>query len=429
MAANPTVSRRIPKLCLHKATGRAVVRLSGHDVYCGKFGSADAKAQYDKLVIEWFQRGRVLPPWVTGVTPDTAPTAGASPVAGLSVAELLLAYKIHTDEYHKNTSAEREKIRLALRPLRELYALTAASEFGPLALKSVRERMLQAATRTVSVRDEKGEKVGERVIEYRLSRRTINQRIGIVKRLFAWSVENQHVPATVWHGLLAVKGLKKGRSTAKESRIVKPVPEEAVAAVLPLVSAPVRAMIEFQQLTGARSGEVCGMRPCDIDRVGEVWVYRPIRHKNEYRENAQPREIFIGPKAQAVLELLLNRDSNMFMFSPHEARAERYRKLREARKTKVQPSQFHRTKARPKKILGAAYNVKSYYHAVRRACQKAGIPLWHPHQLRHSAATMLRREFGIETARIILGHSTAFTTEIYAQTDRESASKAMSKVG
>ena len=53
MAANPTESRRIPKLCLHKATGRAVVRLSGQDVYCGKFGTAEAKAQYDKLVIEW----------------------------------------------------------------------------------------------------------------------------------------------------------------------------------------------------------------------------------------------------------------------------------------------------------------------------------------------------------------------------------------
>jgi hypothetical protein len=29
---------------------------------------------------------------------------------------------------------------------------------------------------------------------------------------------------------------------------------------------------------------------------------------------------------------------------------------------------------------------------------------WHPHQLRHNAATELRREFGLDTARVILGH-------------------------
>ena len=73
-----------------------------------------------------------------------------------------------------------------------------------------------APARPRAVRDPKGRKVGERVVEYRLSRRTINQRIGIVKRLFAWAVENQHVPPAEWHRLLAVKGLKKGKSTAKE---------------------------------------------------------------------------------------------------------------------------------------------------------------------------------------------------------------------
>lgn len=39
---------------------------------------------------------------------------------------------------------------------------------------------------------------------------------------------------------------------------------------------------------------------------------------------------------------------------------------------------------------------------------------WHPHQLRHNAATYLRKEFGLETARIILGQRSAAITEIYA---------------
>ena len=54
---------------------------------------------------------------------------------------------------------------------------------------------------------------------------------------------------------------------------------------------------------------------------------------------------------------------------------------------------------------------------------------WHPHQLRHNAATELRKEFGIEAARIILGHHSAAVTEIYAEKDEEEAIMAVMKVG
>jgi site-specific recombinase XerD len=43
---------------------------------------------------------------------------------------------------------------------------------------------------------------------------------------------------------------------------------------------------------------------------------------------------------------------------------------------------------------------------------------WHPHQLRHNAATNLRREHGVELARIILGHANVLATQIYAEADR-----------
>ena len=54
---------------------------------------------------------------------------------------------------------------------------------------------------------------------------------------------------------------------------------------------------------------------------------------------------------------------------------------------------------------------------------------WHPHQLRHNAGTNVRKEFGVEVARIILGHAIAFTTEIYAETDRRRAMEAIGKIG
>jgi hypothetical protein len=42
----------VPGVRRHKPSGQAVVTLSGHDFYCGPFGSKTAIAQYDRLVAE-----------------------------------------------------------------------------------------------------------------------------------------------------------------------------------------------------------------------------------------------------------------------------------------------------------------------------------------------------------------------------------------
>ena len=55
------------------------------------------------------------------------------------------------------------------------------------------------------------------------------------------------------------------------------------------------------------------------------------------------------------------------------------------------------------------------------------VPHWHPHQLRHNAATNLRREHGIEIARIILGHRSPAITEVYAEVDHARAVDVMAK--
>src|SRR5207237_8853867 len=118
-----------------------------------------------------------------------------------------------------------------------------------------------------------------------------------------------------------------------------------------------------------------------------------------------------------------------YLFSPRQAMLERYAVLRQARKTKVQPSQICRRKRKPRKQPGTRYTVSSYRRAVREACKKAGVIPWHPHQLRHTAATAFRRKYGVETARIILRHATAFTTEIYAEVDRQRATAIMAEEG
>ena len=55
---------------------------------------------------------------------------------------------------------------------------------------------------------------------------------------------------------------------------------------------------------------------------------------------------------------------------------------------------------------------------------------WSPNQLRHTAATKLRSEFGIDAAQSILGHRLGSSiTEIYAEVDAKKMAEIMEKVG
>jgi integrase len=405
----------IPRPTRH-AKGSAVVRLNGQDFYLGAFGSPAAKAAYETLIAEWLANGRQLPR-----SPRT-------------INEIILAYLKHAEEYYRQSPKERDRIRMAVGPLKQLFGRTPAEEFGPLRLKAVRDKFLATQKRTFSrlvsvggkpVRQEKSK-------EYRLARRTINQRIGVIKRMFKWAVENELVLPHIHHGLEAVAGLKEGRSSAKETAPVRPATDPQVDAVLGVVNRHLGTMIQLQRLTGARSGEIVIMRATDIDQsrtVGDVplWIYRPPKHKNAYR--GQSREIFLGPKAQELLRPFLVGDPCGFLFSPRKAMAERYEEQRKKRKSRVQPSQLCRKKAKPKKKPGERYTVYSFRQAIATACNRAKIETWHPHQLRHAAATRIRKTYGVEMARIILGHATAFTTEIYAEADQQQAMTVMTRIG
>jgi integrase len=80
-------------------------------------------------------------------------------------------------------------------------------------------------------------------------------------------------------------------------------------------------------------------------------------------------------------------------------------------------------------MAGEFYKVTAYAAAISRACDKAEVPNWSPHKLRHNAATWLRKEFGLDIARVVLGHRSAHVTEVYAELDRDKAREAMGKVG
>ncbi|MCC7419381.1 MAG: site-specific integrase [Planctomycetaceae bacterium] len=279
-----------------------------------------------------------------------------------------------------------------------------AAQFGPKLLKQVRQAM-----------------VDDRVV-----RVSLNRHVGRIRRMFKWGVAEEYVPTTVWTALQSVSGLQRGRTIAVESVAVRPVDEVHIEAIRAYVSRQVWGMIELQTLTGARPGEIVLIRGCDLNMTGPIWEFVPESHKTEH--HGRRRVIFIGPRGQTILQEILQSDLQAYLFSPREARDDfdakrRLRSQTQRHTPRVAPEV--RRQWRP----GEHYNEHSYRTAIHRACDRAGVPRWNPNQLRHNAATFLRREFGIEAARTILGHASAVTTEIYAEIDHDKARAIIGRVG
>ncbi|HQX48935.1 MAG TPA: hypothetical protein PLR25_03455, partial [Planctomycetaceae bacterium] len=207
---------KVPSYCHHKASGRAVVRINGRDHYLGQYGSDQSHSEYARLIAEW----RVARQSATSESKATCFTADPSS----TVSEVLLKYRDFAREYYAKDGKpgkEYVEMRLALKPLRELYGHTLAREFGPLKLQAVRQKMIDSD----------------------LSRGVVNNRMNRVKRFFKWAVSEELIPSFVYEGLRTVAGLKKGRTSARETDPVQPVADEHVEAVLPHVSPQVAAMI------------------------------------------------------------------------------------------------------------------------------------------------------------------------------------------
>ena len=57
---------------------------------------------------------------------------------------------------------------------------------------------------------------------------------------------------------------------ARETAPVLPVDDAVVDATLPHMPAVVADMVRLQRCTGMRPAEVCMIRPCDLDRTGDL---------------------------------------------------------------------------------------------------------------------------------------------------------------
>jgi len=403
----------VPPFRVHKATRQGYVRLDGRRHYLGRHDLPETKARYDRLIAEWLASGR------------RSPVDSSDP----TIIELCEAYLKYAETYYRKpdgtATGTHWKYVSIVRILNRLYGNVTAATFTPQNLKTARHAMIQSG----------------------MARRTVNERVNLIRAMFRWAVSEGMVPVAVHTALTTLAGLRYGRSEAPEGKPVKPVADSTIDATLPHLSPTVRAMVELQRLTGMRPVEVCIMRTCDVNTQGRIWEYRPHTHKTEHHE--RDRIVFIGPKAQGVLQPFLRRELQAFIFSPATSAAENRERRHEERDTpEGQGNCIGKNRVRcPKRPPGDCFDTNSYRQAIEYGCARAWpVPVelqgdaeavkrwrrehrWAPNQLRHTFATSVRREHGIEAVKILLGHSDLSTSEIYAERDTGKAQAVALKIG
>ncbi len=390
--------KSVPGYLHHKASGRAFVRINGTNIYLGPYKSKASKQEYDRILKEWISNDRQL---------DQAPCSEEP----ATVNEICLSFIEHAKVYYRKNGAittEVGKIKVACRLLFEHCGELPAIDFSRQHLKEIRKT----------------------IVDRGWKRKTVNERMGHVKRVFKWAAQEDLLPASVYQELLAVAGLKRGRSPSPESKPVPPVSLKDFEMTLPFCPAIVADMARIQYLSGMRPGEICGLRACDIDRSEDVWEYIPEEHKTSHHDHQ--RTIWFGERAQAILTPYLidcDGDYDKFLFSPQDSMRLTNVEKRKKRLSKVQPSQICRAKEHPKKTPGVYYLVSSYRRALYKGAKEAGVEQWSPNQLRHTRATEIRKEFGLEAAQIVLGHAKADVTQIYAERDKQKGKEIIRKIG
>jgi integrase len=405
-----------PSYLKHKQTGQAravwsdALGIRRQKLLPGPFDSPESRTAFAKLQLE------IL----------SSPTHGPMTGSALSVAELLAHFLTHAEKHYRHPDGEPTEelawYKFSMRPLRELFGETPAASFGPLALKTVRQKMVSDG----------------------LARPTINARVRRLKHIFRWATSEELVPPSVHTALTTVVGLQRGRCDAPEPKPIRPVAVADVDATTPFLSPTIAGMVRVQLLTGMRprrcaaSGRRTSTRRPRCGCTSRPTTKTPTEGKS--------RVIAIGPRAQEVLKPFLEAaGSDGFVFSPRRELEQRSAERSANRTTRYYASRqgWQERKAKPNRAPGESYTPASYGQAIRRAVAKANdrrermanggeydrVPGWAPNQLRHAHAALVRREYGLDHVQATLGHASVLTSQIYATRRDELAAEVASRLG
>ena len=402
-----------PAMRLH-ASGQAVVEWERECFYLGKYGTAAASQAYLRLLVHLEERFHAK---AAGVTQPTRTEA-------LLVDEAIFRYLHHLEHDEDgdllpdgSISSHFDKARWHLRPLSAAFGDMFVTEFSAADLKALRKLARSGQWDDAASPWSTG---------------YCNSAIANVRRFFAWLESEGLVSPGKAEHLATVKPLRTAGNTEP-----KTVDDATLDAVCLHACPTVAAMIRLQRLTAARPSEICVMRPCDIDRSRDVWVYRPESHKTAYL--GKDRAIPLGATCQAILTPFLDRPDGDYLFDPAEALewwwCHKTGKQSPDRKTKVYASELRRRarlkeerrrqRAR-KRRCAPRYTRQTYRQAVLYAIDRArnageSVPHWYPYMLRHTRLTEVQDQYGWDDAAAVAGHESVNTTKRYAHLRHERA--------
>ena len=326
---------------------------------------------------------------------------------GALIAELVDRYLIHARQRyqkHGKPTGTADNIWRVLKPFLIKYGGYESAYFGLDDLEEYQRELDRAG---------------------RLCRKQINARIRIICAMFTWGARHKGadgerlVPPAIAAELRLIENLRRGYCAAKDHPRKLGAPIADIEKAARNAAGPVRAMIRVQLLTGARPGEIRLMRAREITRVsGTLWEYRPESYKTELHDaDGERKIIFLGPKSIRIIRPFMNAAENRadgpdYLFRPADGAAERHARSMEidAQKTPSRRARDAQRAAERKRRYLCCYSIDAYNRAVRRACERAGVPVFTPYQVRKARATEIDRKLGAEAAAIQLGHKSIKTT-------------------
>ncbi|OHB53154.1 MAG: hypothetical protein A2Y12_09385 [Planctomycetes bacterium GWF2_42_9] len=343
-----------------------------------------------------------------------------------TIASLVQFYMAHIHASFPNDSGEPKDFERAYKYLVTYHGNERVIDLTPQKLKALRKSI---ATET--------RKTKNKEVPIVRSITTINRWVRRICRAFTWGISEGYAPAHIAYALESLEPLNKTNKIAgaevKDPMKVKPVDPKHVEVILPYVGPVVADMLRLQLITGMRSNEICILRPADIVKREDYWIYYPTKFKNTTHDQNYVREVIFGKLAQALLIPYLLRNHEDFCFKPEESEKKRRALIHAKRETPMNKGNKPGVRCVAQEY-SPCYNAASYYKAVQRGIEAArkdghSVPDWHPHQIRHAVTDKISAQVGEFKAKAALGHKTLDATLIYRQMERENAIEIAKRLG
>jgi len=221
----------------------------------------------------------------------------------------------------------------------------------------------------------------------RLARRSVARKAAALRRYFGWLRRTGVIPADPSRRLSAPRGEGRLPHVLKSEELdtlLDPDPDRSDKGPAEPVDRRDRAVLELLYGSGLRVGELCGLRPADVDLArGQVLVWG---------KGSKQRQV---PMSESSVEAV----------------GEWVQRGRAALTTEVSPADA---------LFLNRRGVRLTPRDVRRIVDRRAASPTHPHALRHTFAThLLDGGADLRAVQELLGHADLATTQLYTHVSKE----------